>query len=161
MLPERIEKLKQEYTDKYVAVDEKRPVLARFQGMIGQVKTINFNGRALVEFDGQEDRGWYDVELDYLRVVDKPEANPPAEKGGKAAAKAEAKTAGAPIKKKGQEKLSPLELARMEKQAAAAAQAPEGSDPSKAEAGQKSEKRPAESSRNPAQNGHSDESDSK
>jgi hypothetical protein len=48
---ERIEKLKEQYTDQYVAVDASRPELARFKGVVGQVKTVNCNGRALVEFD--------------------------------------------------------------------------------------------------------------
>lgn len=67
-----IEKLKQEYTDKYVTVDEQRPELQRFGHMTGIVKTVNMNGRALVEFDGLENIGWYDIEIDFLKVVDKP-----------------------------------------------------------------------------------------
>ena len=67
-----IEKLKQEYTDKYVTVDEQRPELQRFGHMTGIVKTVNMNGRALVEFDGFENIGWDDIEIDFLKVVDKP-----------------------------------------------------------------------------------------
>ncbi len=67
-----IEKLKQEYTDKYVTVDEQRPELRRFGHMTGIVKTVNMNGRALVEFDGLANIGWYDIEIDFLKVVDKP-----------------------------------------------------------------------------------------
>ena len=72
MVFEHIEKLKQEYTDKYVTVDEQRPELQRFGHMTGIVKTVNMNGRALVEFDGLENIGWYDIEIDFLKVVDKP-----------------------------------------------------------------------------------------
>ena len=38
---ERIEKLKDEYTDKYVVVvDDGRPELSRFDGFVGQVITV-------------------------------------------------------------------------------------------------------------------------
>ena len=49
MVFEHIEKLKSEYTDKYVAVDEAVLELQRFQGRAGQVRTVNMSGRALVE----------------------------------------------------------------------------------------------------------------
>ena len=117
MLSERIEKLKQEYTDKYVVLDGDRPELARFQGMIGQVKTMNFNGRALVEFDGNSNRGWYDIELDYLKVVDEPERKPDVAKGKVAAGEAGVKRPDATAKGERKERLSPLELARLEKEA--------------------------------------------
>jgi hypothetical protein len=78
MLPQRIEQLKRRYTDQYVVVDGTRPELARFKGFIGQVKTINMGGRALVQFDANSDAGWYDIELDYLKVVDKPPPKPAA-----------------------------------------------------------------------------------
>lgn len=68
-----IEKIKQEYTDKYVVVDAQRPELARFADVVGQVKTVNMSGRALVEFlDYHLNIGWYDIELEFLKVVDKP-----------------------------------------------------------------------------------------
>ncbi len=120
MHPERMENLKAEYTDQYVIVDETRPELARFKGLVGQVRTINFNGRALVQFDGAGNRGRYDIELDYLKVVDKPQPKPPPEKKKPAAKPAAAKPSGAKPAadetEKPPEKLSPLELARMEKE---------------------------------------------
>ncbi|WP_146447710.1 hypothetical protein [Bythopirellula polymerisocia] len=68
-----IEKIKQEYTDKYVVVDASQPELARFADLVGQVKTVNMSGRALVEFqDYHLNIGWFDIDLDYLKVVDKP-----------------------------------------------------------------------------------------
>ena len=109
MHPDRVDKLRQEYTDQYVKVEEARPELARFQGMLGKVKTINFNGRALVQFDGLGNRGWYDVELDYLKVVDPPEPE--------AAQEGSPSRAEPPEQEAGREKLSPLELARLEKEA--------------------------------------------
>lgn len=85
-----IEKLKQQYTDKYVVVDGERPELARFRDLVGQVKTVNMSGRALVEFQNYHlNIGWYDIALDFLKVVDKP--LPVAEKGE--AKKAPAKAA--------------------------------------------------------------------
>lgn len=83
MVFEDIEKLKQEYTDKYVVVDETRPELRRFRGQTGQVKTVNMSGRALVQFDAHENIGWYDIEVDYLRVVDTPPPKEPEKKAAK------------------------------------------------------------------------------
>ena len=113
MLPDRVEKLRLEYTDQYVVIEGDGPQLARFKGKVGQVRTINMNGRALVEFEG--DRGRYDMELDYLKVVDKPKPKvPPAKKKPAAAKPAPAKE---PEKKpKPKEKLSELELARQQKE---------------------------------------------
>lgn len=108
MHPDRVDKLRREYTDRYVKVDAARPELARFQGMLGRVMTINLNGRALVQFDGLSNRGWYDIELDHLKVVDSPEVE---------AAQRAAPTKGKPpAKEEAREKLSPLELARLEKE---------------------------------------------
>ena len=124
MLPERVEKLKSQYTDQYVVVDASVPELARFKGMVGQVRTVNFSGRALVEFDADANRGRYDIELDYLKVVDKPAPKPPAVKAKqpvkKAAAKTDEPTAEAPAEKADppEQKLSALELARMKKDTA-------------------------------------------
>jgi hypothetical protein len=71
---EAIERLKQEYTDKHVVVIGDRPELARFVGYTGQIKTVNMNGRALVQFDAWSNTGWYDIALDFLRVVPDPES---------------------------------------------------------------------------------------
>jgi hypothetical protein len=134
MVFEQIESLKREYTDKYVVVDAGRPELARFDGQVGLVKTINMNGRALVEFqDYIANIGWYDIDLDFLKVVPKPEpaaatkVEKPAAKKAEPAEKPAAKPTStakpasapsAPAAKKpaapGEKKLSPLELARMQ-----------------------------------------------
>ncbi len=134
---ERAEQLKREWTDKFVVVHPDVPQLRRFQHLTGTVKTVNMNGRALVQFDGPEDISWYDIDPDHLRIVDAPikkkkaEHAPPAEKP--AAKAAPAKTAGKsplqlareqasgggkPAAAPAGKKLSPLELARQ--QAAAA-----------------------------------------
>lgn len=110
---ESVEELKREYTDKYVVVDPGRPELARFEHYVGQVKTVNMSGRALVEFlDYHTNIGWYDIDLSALTVVEKPTAE--------SKAKAEAKRAAAPAAAKpvaadaGGKKLSPLEMARQQ-----------------------------------------------
>ena len=76
MVFDAIEQLRQEYTDKYVVVDDQQPELRRFCGMTGIVKTVNMSGRVLVQFDGNNNIGWYDIDIDFLKVVDKP---PPKE----------------------------------------------------------------------------------
>jgi hypothetical protein len=84
---DHIERLKTEYTDQYVIVDETRPELRRFVGMTGAVKTVNMSGRALVEFDGDSFEGWIDIDVDFLKVVDAPIAKPVKEAAKKPAAK--------------------------------------------------------------------------
>ncbi|MDA1214095.1 MAG: hypothetical protein O2955_16405, partial [Planctomycetota bacterium] len=66
------ETLKKELTDRYVIVQEGVAELRRFQGKTGKVKTVNMSGRALVEFDGSEDIGWYDIDPSFLKVVTAP-----------------------------------------------------------------------------------------
>ena len=76
MLPQEVEKLKRQYTDQYVVVQSGRPELARFKGLVGQVKTVNMSGRALVEFDADNNRGWFDIEPAHLTIADKPPPKP-------------------------------------------------------------------------------------
>ena len=83
MIPEQIEQLKRQYTDKYVEADQQRPELRRFRGMTGQIKTVNMTGRALVQFDGNNNPGWYDINLEFLKIV----AAPPPKEDKKAAAR--------------------------------------------------------------------------
>ena len=75
MLSERIEELKRQYTGRCVVVDVQRPELARMAGKLGRIKTINYNGRALVQFE-ESDPGWHDIDLDYLKVVEPPQSVP-------------------------------------------------------------------------------------
>lgn len=133
------EQLKAELTDKYVIVAEGVPELRRFVGLTGTVKTVNMSCRALVQFNGPVDIGWYDIDPSFLKVVDAPlpkktevkaEAAPAAAKpavakpaaGGKSPldairAAGAAKPATAPAA--GGAKPSPLDMIR--KQAAAKA----------------------------------------
>ena len=101
MLMDHVEKLKQQYTDKYVAVDASRPELRRFKGLTGFVKTVNMSGRALVEFTSYVNNiGWYDIDIDFLTLVDKPveEESAPAKKAP-AKSKPEAKKPAAKTEK--------------------------------------------------------------
>ena len=96
---EKAERLKKELTDKWVVVAN-APELKRFANLTGKVKTVNMNCRALVEFDGPVDIGWYDIDTSYLTVVDGPkpkkaEAHGEAKPAAKAAAPAVAKPAAA------------------------------------------------------------------
>jgi hypothetical protein len=83
---EKAERLKKELTDKWVTVAANAPELKRFANLTGKVKTVNMNCRALVEFDGAVDIGWYDIDTSFLTVVDGP-------KPKKAEAHGEAKSA--------------------------------------------------------------------
>lgn len=106
------EVLKHDLTDKYVVVAEGVPELRRFAGLTGQVKTVNMNGRALVQFDGPVDIGWYDIDPSFLKVVDAPRPKAKGhEKPAEAPAKAEKPK---PAAAGGEKKLSPLELARQQ-----------------------------------------------
>ena len=89
---EVVEKLKRELTDQYVQVNAKTPELARFAGLTGQVKTVNMSGRALVQFDAWNNIGWYDIGVDFLKVVPKPEPRPAEEKHAKKPAAAKPQT---------------------------------------------------------------------
>lgn len=105
MLPDQVEQTKRDYTDQYVALDTDRPELARFAGLVGQVKTVNMSGRALVEWlEYHQNIGWYDIPVNDLKIVDKPVEPQPD---------AETKTAKRPATKPAAG-LSPLELLRQQ-----------------------------------------------
>lgn len=131
LFSDAVEALKNQYTDKYVKVDAGRPELARFRDAVGQVKTVNMSGRALVQFlDYHLNIGWFDIDPSCLTVVDKPsedvtaKAEPkrahdkPAGKAAPTAGDKQVKDAAGEKKK-----LSPLEMARAQG-AAGAAKAP-------------------------------------
>jgi hypothetical protein len=52
------DQLKKEWTDQFVQVKEDRAELKRFAGIVGRVITVNWNGKAIVDF---QDGGWYDI----------------------------------------------------------------------------------------------------
>jgi len=90
-----IERLKTDWTDKYVVVDSRAPELARFADATGVVKTVNMNGHCLVEFDQFNNIGWYDIDPRCLKIVPKPLPKPPEAKPKPAAKAAPAKPAAA------------------------------------------------------------------
>lgn len=93
---ETIERLKKQWTDKLVVIDSRAPELARFGRATGVVKTVNMNGRCLVEFDQYNNTGWYDIDPSALRIVTEPLPKPtpkPAAKAAPAKAPAAAKPA--------------------------------------------------------------------
>src|SRR5204863_9776804 len=65
----KMDELKRQWTDQYVTVKPERPELQRFAGIVGRVVTVNYNGRALIDF---QDGGWYDVAAseEYLNKLD-------------------------------------------------------------------------------------------
>ena len=137
-----IEKLKRQYTDKFVVVDDNCPELRRFDGMTGTVRTVNMSGRALVEFDAYNNIGWYDIDIDFLKVVEAPlpKAADPAETK-KTSPKPPAKSPKTPSRLEkargkspsdGNEKMSIAEkLAAARSQEGGSATAPSQQDPSK------------------------------
>jgi hypothetical protein len=67
MTPIEVERLKRQYAGKRVTVDARRPELTRFAGMPGRVVAINFNGQALVEFEGSNPSR-YDIAPEFLKL---------------------------------------------------------------------------------------------
>jgi hypothetical protein len=69
----RIEALRSEWTDQFVRVNPEQPELRRFGDTVGRVITVNFNGKALIDF---QDGGWYDITAapQYLTKLDPAEA---------------------------------------------------------------------------------------
>lgn len=90
---DRIEKLKAEWTDKYVVIDSPAPELSRFASTTGTVKTVNMNGRCLVEFDQFNNIGWYDIDPSALKIVPAPLPKRVEEKAKPAKTAASAKPA--------------------------------------------------------------------
>ena len=52
------EAIAKEWTDQYVTVNETLPELKRFAGIVGRVVTVNWNNKAIIDF---QDGGWYDI----------------------------------------------------------------------------------------------------
>jgi hypothetical protein len=69
----RIDELRAEWIDQFVMIKPERPELKRFHGIVGRVVTVNFNGKALIDF---QDGGWYDISAssECLVKVDPAEA---------------------------------------------------------------------------------------
>ena len=67
-----LDDLRRQWIDQYVVVNTDRPELKRFGDTVGRVVTVNYNGKALVDF---QDGGWYDItaSADFLRPLDPEE----------------------------------------------------------------------------------------
>jgi hypothetical protein len=67
------EQIKREWTDQFIMVNPGRPELKRFDGIVGRVVTVNWNNKAVIDF---QDGGWYDItaSTDYLKKLDATEA---------------------------------------------------------------------------------------
>ncbi len=70
---DQAEQLKRTWTDKYVRVTPGHPEYERFAGRVGRVITVNYGGRAIVDF---ADGAWYDIPAtdQFLEVVPDEEA---------------------------------------------------------------------------------------
>lgn len=53
-----VAQLKEVWTDRLVMAKADRPELKRFEGKVGRVVTVNWAGKALVDF---ADGAWYDI----------------------------------------------------------------------------------------------------
>ncbi|HYT87213.1 MAG TPA: hypothetical protein VEL76_00705 [Gemmataceae bacterium] len=71
-----VQSLRREWTDQFVKVNPTQPELRRFlkkhdkpgEDLIGRVITVNYNGKAVIDF---QDGGWYDITAseEYLTKV--------------------------------------------------------------------------------------------
>jgi hypothetical protein len=56
---ESVDALRKEWTDRFVRVKaDATPELKRFEGRVGRVVTVNYGGRAVLDF---ADGAWYDL----------------------------------------------------------------------------------------------------
>jgi hypothetical protein len=71
--PVHIESLRKEWTDLFVVANPEKPDLKRFEGRVGRVITVNWSGKAIVDF---ADGAWYDIpaSTDHLTIVPNDEA---------------------------------------------------------------------------------------
>jgi hypothetical protein len=68
-----IEALQREWTDQFVTVKPERQELKRFDGIVGRVVTVNYSGKAVIDF---QDGGWYDItaSTQFLNKLDPAQA---------------------------------------------------------------------------------------
>jgi hypothetical protein len=67
--------LRRTWTDKFVSIKSGHAEYTRFAGKVGRVVTVNYGGRAIVDF---ADGAWYDIPASehYLEVVPDEIARP-------------------------------------------------------------------------------------
>jgi hypothetical protein len=68
----KFDDLRKLWIDQYVRVNEDKPELKRFAGIVGRVVSVNYTGKALVDF---QDGAWYDIPAadDHLTRIDPEE----------------------------------------------------------------------------------------
>jgi hypothetical protein len=68
----RLDELRREWIDQYVTVNQESLELKRFGDTVGRVVTVNYNGKALIDF---QDGAWYDITAssEFLHKVDREE----------------------------------------------------------------------------------------
>lgn len=68
----QLDDLKRLWTDRFVVVKPEHQELKRFDGIVGRVVTVNYNGKAIIDF---QDGGWYDITAseEFLTVLDPEE----------------------------------------------------------------------------------------
>jgi len=67
-----LDELRSQWIDQYVVVNPDRLELKRFGEAVGRVVTVNYNGKAIVDF---QDGAWYDItaSTNFLRKLDPTE----------------------------------------------------------------------------------------
>ena len=70
----KIDDLRKVWIDQFVKVNDQRPELKRFAGVVGRVVTVNYGGKAVIDF---QDGGWYDIAAsdEFLIKLDPAEGN--------------------------------------------------------------------------------------
>lgn len=65
---DKMDELKRVWTDRHVLARAERAELKRFEGKVGRVITVNYGGKAIVDF---ADGAWYDIPAseEYLTVL--------------------------------------------------------------------------------------------
>lgn len=65
---DKMDDLRRQWIDQLVTAKSDRPELKRFDGKVGRVITVNYSGKAIVDF---ADGAWYDIPAspDYLTML--------------------------------------------------------------------------------------------
>ncbi|WP_020470810.1 hypothetical protein [Zavarzinella formosa] len=66
--PTTLEDLRDKWTDQFVRANPDKPEHKRFEGRVGRVVTVNWSGKAIIDF---ADGAWYDLPAseEYLTLV--------------------------------------------------------------------------------------------
>lgn len=70
---DKMDELKRVWTDRYVTAKSELPELKRFDGRVGRVVTVNYSGKAIVDF---ADGAWYDIPASEEHLVVLPADDP-------------------------------------------------------------------------------------